>query len=214
MKISILCSDPKHPVHKYLVDWISRNSTEHETTLAHRKEDLSGGDFLFLVSCNEIIQATDRAAYRFCLVLHASDLPHGRGWNPHIWEIINGAETVTLSLIEAGEKVDSGKIWKKLKFSNPSHALWDEINWRLFHAEIELIDFAVKHYQNIVPYDQSHDVEPTYYRRRTPEDSQVDPHRSIAEQFNQIRVCDPTRFPAFFDFHGKRYKLILEKMNE
>ncbi len=50
--------------------------------------------------------------------------------------------------------------------------------------------------------------------RRTPADSQVDPLQSITSQFDRIRVCDPNRFPSFIELHGKKYKLILEKMDD
>jgi methionyl-tRNA formyltransferase len=48
---------------------------------------------------------------------------------------------------------------------------------------------------------------------RTPKDSCIDPHRTIAEQFDLIRVCDPIRFPAFFEYRGQKYALKLEKLN-
>jgi len=115
VKITILCSDREHPVNKYLEDWISRNSASHDLTLARRKDDIPGGEILFLISCSEIVKRHDLAKYKNSLVLHASDLPKGRGWSPHIWEILNGEETITLSLLEAGDKVDSGRIWKKMK---------------------------------------------------------------------------------------------------
>jgi methionyl-tRNA formyltransferase len=147
-------------------------------------------------------------------VLHASDLPHGRGWSPHIWEIISGAESITLTLLEAADKVDSGKIWKKLQIAVPKHALWDEIDRRLFEAEIELINFAIANLNVIHPQEQDPSLNATYLPRRTPDDSRVDPYRSLAEQFDQIRVCDPMRFPAFFELHGHRYILTLEKNDE
>jgi methionyl-tRNA formyltransferase len=146
--------------------------------------------------------------------LHASDLPRGRGWSPHIWQIIDGAEDVTLSLLEAEDKVDSGRIWKKVRFPIPKHALWGEINERLFSAEIELIDFAVREFENIDAVDQDLNIEPTYYFRRTPDDSQIDPEQGLASQFHKIRVCDPNRFPAFFKLHGKKYKIVLEEISE
>lgn len=214
MKISLLCSDASHPVNAYLDRWISANVARHNITLARRKADLPGGDILFLISCSEIVRDKDRAAYRATLVLHASDLPRGRGWSPHIWNIVHGAETITLSLLEAEDKVDSGRIWKKQAIPVPKHALWDEINALLFQAEITLIDFAVDQIDHIAPTAQGTDVEPTYFRRRTPEDSRLDPNQSLATQFDQIRVCDPNRFPAFFDLHGHRYKLTLEKMHD
>ena len=76
------------------------------------------------------------------------------------------------------------------------------------------MDFALESYGRILPDKQLKDVEPTYYRRRTKEDRCMDPHKSIADQFEQIRVCDPQRFPAFFEYRGQRFALKLEKLND
>lgn len=76
------------------------------------------------------------------------------------------------------------------------------------------MDFALKSYGRIEPQEQSADVEPTYFRLRTPQDSRIDPNQTLAEQFNLIRVCDPIRFPAFFEHKGQRYALKLEKLND
>lgn len=211
MKVTLLCSDAAHPVNTWLEKWMAANTNEHAISIVRKKADLSGGDILFLVSCSELISAEVRAKYKSTLVLHASDLPAGRGWSPHIWQIIGGAETITLTLMEADDKVDSGKIWKKTSFPVPRHALWYEINARLFEAEIEMIDFAVRHAVSVQPAAQPSDIMPSYFPKRTPQDSAIDPALPLADQFDRIRVCDPVRFPAFFDLHGQRYKLILEK---
>lgn len=214
MKITLLCSDELHPVNAWLDRWVTLNRSKHEISQVRRKKDLPGGDILFLISCGEIVQAHDRAAYKATLVLHASDLPRGRGWSPHIWEIVAGADKITLSLLEAEDKVDSGRIWKKKSIPIPKGALWNEINELLFDAEIELIDAAVQEFETIVPTLQDPNIEPNYYRLRTPSDSQIDPQQSIADQFNRIRVCDPNRYPAFFELHGHRYLIKLEKVND
>ena len=130
-----------------------------------------------------------------------------------MWQILEGANEIIICLLEADDKVDSGRIWKKLKFPVPKYALWDEINVRLFEAEIELIDFAVSEFEQIHPIKQDPSIEPSNYPRRAPADSQIDPSQSISSQFDRIRVCDPNRFPAFFELHGKKYKLILEKID-
>jgi methionyl-tRNA formyltransferase len=213
MQISLLCSDDQHPVNDYLNRWISEQQGVHSVELVRKKSELSGGDILFLISCKEIVGSADRFAYRATLVLHASDLPRGRGWSPHIWQLIEGADEITVSLLEAEDKVDSGRIWKKLKFHVPKHVLWDEINSLLFDAELKLIDFAVSEFEQICPTVQDATIEPSYYPRRTSADSQIDPSQSIASQFDRIRVCDPNRFPAFFELQGKKYKLILEKID-
>ena len=53
----------------------------------------------------------------YTLVLHASDLPDGRGWSPHVWDVISGKSSLTLSLINAEDSVDTGHIWKKRIYS-------------------------------------------------------------------------------------------------
>lgn len=214
MKITILCSDSRHPVNAYLERWVRENGAIHTVELVRKKAEAGGGDILFLISCSEIVTAQDRAAYKVCLVLHASDLPQGRGWSPHIWQIASGAEAITLSLLEAEDKVDSGRIWKKLRIPVPRHTLWDEINHLLFEGEIALMDFAVENFGTIIPQEQPGDVEASYYARRTPEHSRLDPNKTIADQFDLMRVCDPNRFPAFFDHLGHRYILKLEKSHE
>lgn len=213
MKITLLCSDPAHPVNVHLSRWIDRNRGSHDISLARTRKDLVGGHILFMISCSEIISAVDRAAYQASLVIHASALPQGRGWSPHIWQIIGGAETITCSLLEAEDAVDSGRIWHRVEFHVPKYALWDEINEQLFSAEIGLIDFAVKEFDTVRPVEQNKDIEPTYFSRRKPVDSKIDPERSIATQFDLIRVCDPRRFPAYFELHGHKYKLVLEKIS-
>jgi methionyl-tRNA formyltransferase len=214
MKITLLCSDINHPVNAYLRDWVRTQESLHEVDLVHRKIDLAGGDMLFLISCSEIIDANFRKMYLANLILHASDLPEGRGWSPHIWEIVKGAETITLSLLEAEDIVDSGRIWQKLDIAIPKNALWNEINHLLFEAEVQLINFAVQNFGTASPVIQHANEKASYYPKRTPVDSRIDVNKTIAEQFDLIRVCDPNRFPAYFEHLGYRYTLKLEKIHE
>lgn len=214
MNITILNSSETHPINPWLDHWIMENSIAHEINLVRKKSELVGGDILFLISCSEIINANDRRKFKKVLVIHASDLPRGRGWSPHVWEIVNGAHEVTVSLLEAEDCVDAGDIWYKLKLKIPTTALYDEINQLLFDVEIELMDYAVQNYGKIIPEKQDGTVEPSYWPRRTPKDSEIDIKLSIEEQFNLIRVCDPNRFPAFFYKDGKKFILKIESDNE
>lgn len=211
MKITILCSSAEHPVNSYLQSWILKNKHQHQIDLVRKKADLSDGSLLFLISCAEIVNESDRRLYEKTLVIHASDLPLGRGWSPHIWQILGGATEVTITLLEAEDKVDSGAIWKKLEVSIDKDALWDEINHAIFENELNLMDFSVDNFDVIKTMPQSVVIEPTYHPKRTPADSKIDSKKSIEEQFNLIRVCDPDRFPAYFELHGHKYIIRLEK---
>lgn len=183
----------------------------HVVALVFDKAALEGGDVLFLVSCSQMIREAERQKYKATLVLHASDLPKGRGWSPHIWAILGGKNQITVSLLEASEPVDSGAIWLKTRFELVGHELLLEINAKLFEAEISLMTQAVEQFASIVPEQQKGDHGP-YMVKRTPMDSRLDPHKTIAEQFDLLRIVDSQRYPAFFDYRGMRYSLKIEKV--
>jgi methionyl-tRNA formyltransferase len=212
MNISILITSIDNPVNTYIDKWVEKNKN-HQISIIHSKEELTSGDILFLISCSDIISKLERSKFMKTLVIHASDLPHGRGWSPHVWEIINGATDITLSLLEAEDKVDTGDIWKKTIVSIPKTALFDEINELIFNAELELMDFAIANYNTIKPMKQSN-IDSTYWPKRSPKDSEIDVNKGISEQFDLIRICDPDRFPVFFYKNGERFNITIKKGNE
>ncbi|MEI6756597.1 MAG: formyltransferase family protein [Chlorobium sp.] len=211
MFITILCTDQKHPVVERLLGWIDEMTLYgHSVVLVYDKADLQGGDVLFLVSCSQLILEKDRKKFKNTLVLHASDLPEGRGWSPYIWEILKGSNQITVSLLEASEPVDSGAIWLKTKFNLEGHELLPEINAKLFDAELLLMSQAVEQFECISSFPQKGDPG-IYLQKRSPQDSRLDPNKTIAEQFELLRVVDSERYPAFFDFRGHRYLIKIEK---
>jgi methionyl-tRNA formyltransferase len=88
--------------------------------------------------------------------------------------------------------------------------MFHEINQKLFSAEIELMDFAIQHFGRIVPKPQPEE-HATYYRRRTADDSRIDPSRPLIESLPLLRVADPVRYPAFFEHQGHTYEVVLRK---
>lgn len=210
MKISIFCSNVSHPIYPWLESWAARHALAHVVELVSEKKRLLGGDILFLISCNEIIDPAIRNLYRATLVIHASDLPEGRGWSPHIWQILEGETHIKVTLLEAEDTVDSGKIWAQRDMILDGHELFDEINSKLFMIEMELMELAVANFETITPRVQD-SRRPYFYSKRTPEDSRLDPYKTLAEQFDLLRVSDNERFPAFFDFRGHRYYVQLRK---
>ena len=211
MKISILCSDRNHPVVNYLRKWIEVLSVKgHTATLVYERSELPGGDILFLVSCSQLIRDAERNKYNSTLVLHASDLPKGRGWSPHIWSILDGDSLITVSLLEASDPIDTGPIWLQTTFFLEGHELLNEINAKLFEAELYLMTEAIEQFNYIKPTPQV--GEPSkYLRKRSSEDSRVDPYKSISDQFNLLRVVDSDRYPAFFEYQGHKYFIKIEK---
>ena len=211
MKLDVLCTDPNHPVIPVLKTWCENHAVSHEPRLINDVSELRQGDILFLVSCSQLVTSKDRELYRHVMVLHASDLPTGRGWSPHVWDILAGKEELTLSLLVAEDKVDSGDIWAKHHFTVPKHALYDEINDLLFQAEVELMDHAIDLVEQGEAPKPQDDRSPSYHPRRTPADSELDSSSTLESVFNQLRVADPDRFPAFFRMHGHDFELTVKK---
>jgi methionyl-tRNA formyltransferase len=193
-----------------LDSWCRKNSGQHELEIVHSSRDLNGGDILFLIASSEIIDADVREHYRASLVVHASDLPKGRGWSPHQWQILEGSNRITVTLLEAEDSVDSGAIWEQREIQFQGHELFDEVNNLLYETVIKLMDFALENIDKVEPRAQD-GREPSYYPKRTPEDSRIDPNKSIAEQFDLLRIADPDRYPAFLDIRGHRYEIKLVK---
>jgi len=213
MKITVPCSSRTHPVYPSLARWCAHQAGLHQVTLVEtlaQAEALGPGDLLFLISCHEIVPPRLRALYRAALVIHASDLPRGRGWSPLVWQILEGRNDIPVTLLEAADPVDSGAIWHQVWLRFQGHELADEIHTALFAGELALMDFAVANLEGVQPRSQT--GEATHYRRRLPEDSCLDPVRSLAEQFNLLRVADPDSYPAFFDHLGQRYALRISKI--
>lgn len=210
MKIALLCSDSGHPIFSRLSAWAAQQGDRHQIEIVTSSKDLSGGDILFLISCHELIPASLRRKYSKTLIIHASDLPTGRGWSPHVWAVLEDQKHIVVTLLEAEDSPDTGAIWAKEGFDLEGHELYDEVNEKLFGTELNLMTFAIEAFSSIQALPQPANGA-SYYRRRTPEDSKIDIEKPIAEQWALLRISDPERYPAFFEKDGYIYEIVLRK---
>lgn len=213
MKIDILCSDTEHPevkhIKKRLVDEFKLLNIKFFT----HEEDCTGGTFLFLIAYGKKLHCNLRSCYDYVLNLHASDLPEGKGWSPHVWAIINGATDITCTLLTVADQIDSGDIWIKRTCSIAKDLIASEINRIIFDMEFDMIVFAIFNYENIMPIPQKKLNDLKFYTKRDPNMSELNVNKTIAEQFNLLRICDPKRYPAFFILHDRKYILKLEAVD-
>ena len=214
MNVVLLCSDFNHPIFPYLSAWKEKNKDIINISIISKVSEIKDpGDVLFLISCSEIVNLNTRKMFSYTLVLHASDLPLGRGWSPHIWGVVLGQNELVVSLLNAEDLVDTGDIWRKIRIKLDGSELYDEINILVFEAEVELISWACQNILIATPLPQK-SGKVSYLRKRTAADSEIDINKSIKEQFNLIRVCDPIRYPSFFELNGVKYKLTVERYDE
>jgi methionyl-tRNA formyltransferase len=131
--------------------------------------------------------------------------------SPHVWQILEGADRITVTLLDAVDELDRGDIWNQIEIGFDGTELHTEIHALLFATELRLMTWAVRHVLSTQPRPQPR-IQESLYRKRVPEDSRIDPQRPLVEAFDLLRIADPDRYPVFFDHRGQRYRLRIEKM--
>jgi len=174
-------------------------------------KNIEEGEVLFILSCDKILKTEDLNKHKNNIVIHASDLPNGKGWSPWSWEIENGAEFLTLTLFEAEEELDSGAWYLKKKIKLNGSELIDDIRETIALNEFDLINEYLSSYP--MRFKKQSGIE-TFYKKRTIKNQELDINKTILEQFNLLRVCDNENYPAHFFINGKKYIFKIEDEND
>ncbi len=177
--------------------------------LCRSLEEVREGAVAFYLSCLHVTPAVVLRRNRLNVVVHASDLPKGRGFSPLSWQVEEGKNDITVCLFEATEELDAGPIVYREIMHFEGHELLTEmrdVGARLY------VDLCLRLLAEPSPPEGvPQRGEPTFYPRRTNQNNRLDPNKSLAEQFNKLRVSDNERFPAFFDWRDHRYIIRIEK---
>ena len=183
----------------------------HSALCLHRFDRVNSYDFVFLLSCQEIIKKEHLRLNRHNLVVHASALPQGKGWSPLTWQILEGKSRIPVTLFEAAEHVDAGCIYLQEEVRFDGTELIDEVRAAVGEATCSLCLAFVRDYPHILQRAREQEGVESFYPRRRPEDSRLDLDQTLRTQINLLRVVDNERYPAFFDWKGKRYRLLIQK---
>jgi methionyl-tRNA formyltransferase len=164
---------------------------------------------LFILGYHRVVPDEILGVNDFNLVVHESELPKGKGWAPYFWQILEGSQEIVFSMIEASSSLDAGRIFIQKKLVLQGTELHDELRKKQGQLTVqmcqEIYDVGP---ENVIPREQT-GLE-TYYRKRTPVDSELDVHKTISDQFNLLRTVSNYEFPAFFYIKGKKYKVKIE----
>jgi methionyl-tRNA formyltransferase len=215
MKITILVDNPR--------SWFVPFARELQQLLASRGEvaflndfrDVpSGNDIAFLLSYEKIVGPETLRRSRSNIVVHASELPKGKGMSPMTWQVLEGCNTIPLTLFEAVEALDAGPVYMRDAVRFKGNELLPEMQSLLGEKIVQMCSAFVEQWPAILDRGVPQTGQPTFYCRRSAEDSKLDPHKSIAEQFNLLRVVDNEQYPAFIELMGRRYILRIESVKE
>jgi methionyl-tRNA formyltransferase len=188
------------------------NEGGDRAALCRNHDAIAKGSVAFYLGCVKITPSAVLARNRKNIIVHASDLPKGKGFSPLTWQILNGFNEIPVCLFEAVEAVDAGPVVYREKLRYEGHELIDELRDVLGRAQTDL---CLRYLAEVEPPEGTvQSGEGSIYNRRQMEDSRLDPHRSLAEQFDLLRTVDNDKYPAFFDLRGHRYRIAIEKMDE
>jgi UDP-2,4-diacetamido-2,4,6-trideoxy-beta-L-altropyranose hydrolase len=210
-----LCSDKGSWINDFIPAWMLEwRAAGHTLSWAHDTELLPQSQVCFYLSYGRIVGAALLARHGNNLVVHESDLPAGRGWSPLTWQVLQGAQNIVVTLFEAAEEVDAGVIYGQTSIHLRGDELVDDLRQLQAVATFSLCAEFVAAYPAVLQQARKQSGSPTYFQRRTPVDSRIDIDLPLRDQFNLLRVCDNTRYPAWFDHAGARYTLGIARVEQ
>ena len=210
MTIDFLSPD-KSFIHSYLDQFISELKAQgHLVRLFETHETLTAGDVLFILSYQRVVPPPTLALHKNNLVVHASDLPQGKGWSPMPWQIVEGRNDIVFTLFEAAAGVDAGPYYDKQCLHLNGTELFDE--WKTLQSQmvVNMIRSFLAAYPHTVPREQK--GQESFYRKRTREDDKLDVQKPLADLFDHVRICDPEHYPAWFEYRGRKFKLSISPL--
>lgn len=210
MRITLLTDNPKSwivPFVQQLHDALVARG--HDVVRCTRASDVPRGDIACFLSCEHIVSKEVLQRNGHNLVVHESALPEGRGFSPLTWQILAGKNEIPVTLFEAVEALDAGQVYFQETLRFEGHELVDELRAAQGEKTIEII----LRFVDVCPHvhGRSQTGAATTYPRRGPKHSELDSNKTIAEQFDQLRVVDNDRYPAFFHYRGHTYDLHITK---
>jgi methionyl-tRNA formyltransferase len=167
-------------------------------------------NIVFILSYHKIIEDEYLLKHKHNIIIHASKLPKGKGWAPLFWQVLEGKNNIYFTMFEASNKVDDGDIYMIERLKLNGYELNQDLRYKQANLIIDMcIKFLNDYEKYKIPFKQI--GKSTFYKRRTPLDSELDINDTISNQFNLLRIVDNSDYPAFFYKDGIKYKLKIER---
>jgi methionyl-tRNA formyltransferase len=182
----------KSPGRWYFVDSQDQLTGEHMQSLSPR--------FVFFLHWsrkvpNEIVDNYE------CVCFHMTDVPYGRGGSPLQNLIVRGHRSTILSALRMTDEIDAGPVYLKEELSLEGSA--EEIYLRANYLAAQMIDTIIR--ERPKPATQTGEV--VAFKRRRPEESEIQNATSLLTLYDFIRMLDAEGYPrAFITHRGFRHE--------
>lgn len=173
------------------------------------KDLISSYEVVFVLGYTKILDDYFLSRNKLTLVIHESAVPMGKGFSPIQWQLLDGAESVTVTLLECGRQVDSGDIILQERLDFDGTELFEEIRSKQAKSSVSLIKKFLHSYPNFSRVKQV-GIGSTF-PKRGPEDNRLCVYKTIKDQFNLLRVGNNEEWPSYFEYRGSKYVLKIFK---
>lgn len=157
-------------------------------------------DYIFFLHWSNIIPKNIWSNFR-CIVFHMTDLPFGRGGSPLQNLIIRKHTDTMISALKVEGGIDTGDVFlkKSLSLSGTAEEIFIRAGWVMLQMIKEIIE------GEIVPTRQ--EGQPTIFKRRTPEDGNLQSISDVSTLYDYIRMLDAEGYPkAFIETDSFRFE--------
>jgi methionyl-tRNA formyltransferase len=136
-----------------------------------------------------------------CVCFHMTDVPFGRGGSPLQNLIDRGRHDTKLTALRMSAEFDAGPVYRKEPLSLEGGA--EEIYLRASQLSAKMIQHITERQPKPVPQRGK----PVNFKRRKPEESEIDKIVSLERLYDFIRMLDAEGYPrAFLQHSGFRFE--------
>lgn len=169
-------------------------------------------EIVFVLGYTRILGPSFLSNNKLAMVVHESNLPEGKGFAPLQWQILEGKNDITFSLIEINHQVDSGDIILQSVLNLNGTELYDELRYKQSKITFDL----VKEFLNIYPSFKKtkQQGKETFYKKRSIKHSELNMDKTLRELFPLLRINNNNEWPSFFKYKGNKYILKIFKSQQ
>tara|TARA_B100001121_G_C18567008_1_gene563179 strand:+ start:136 stop:777 length:642 start_codon:yes stop_codon:yes gene_type:complete len=213
VKINLLCDNKSSWFWNSNHNFITQiKDLGHEVGIYENELDMPSADISVFISCTKLVSADGLKKSNSNIICHPSDLPKGRGFAPMAWDILEGENKITFTLFEADIEADRGFIYDKKIVNLSGTELSDDLRKIQADTTFDMVLNYISKYPKNKSFAQ--EGEGSWYRKRTPQDSELDINKTIKEQINLLRIVDNDLYPAFFFYKDEKFVITIRKEND
>ena len=166
---------------------------------------------LFSIGYPKLIPNRILDMFKLAINIHPTLLPKYKGPTSGYYILLNNEKQSGSTIHLMTEEADGGAILLQNEFKISKFDTKKSLQKKTYEQEPDLVrqlilDLTSK---GIQPFSVVGEEGNESFPRRYPEDSQIDPNKSLLQNFDAIRASDPENYPAFFFVDGKKIYIYL-----